>query len=290
MLKKRVIAFLPLKNGRVVQSFGFMRYLPIGDPKIVVEFLDAWGIDEIVLVDIEAGKENRCVDIDWVSKISSNVFVPITVGGGITSVHQIKQLLSAGADKILINHAAYQNRVLITEAAKIFGEQCIVASVDVVDSDDGHQVVFSAGKIESGLNPVPYSKTLVDAGAGEIILNSINRDGSMLGYDLALAKNVSDAVDVPVVICGGAGHPDHFVQALLIETLSGVAAGNFFHHTEHSVITLKKYLYDRFPNSIRLDTYAHYDGSSWGDTGRLRKKSETVLETLMFEYHPKETI
>src|SRR3989344_5985578 len=242
MLKKRITASLIVKGGRVVQSIGFDRYLPIGSVKICVEFLNAWGIDEIIILDIDATAEARKPDIDFITNISHDIFVPLAVGGCITGIDDIRHLIQHGADKVSINKAAFENPNIIKEAAQVFGAQCIVVSIDAKQKSDGsHEVFLDSGKTATGVDVIEFAKKVEKLGAGEILLNSIDRDGSKKGYDLQLVEKVASVVSLPVIALGGAGQPEHFFQVLQAGA-SAAAAGNFFHFTEHSPITLKSYL------------------------------------------------
>ena len=289
MLSKRIIASIILKDGIVVQSVGFKRYLPIGSPEIVVEFLNAWGADEIVVFDIDASRENRTPDLGLLSRIASKSMVPLTIGGGINSVGTIRQLIQKGADKVVINRAAIENPSLIKEACNIFGSQCIVVSIDAKETSAGHYEVFTdSGRVGTGKTPVEIARTCVEAGAGEILIRSIDRDGSKEGFDTNLIHSISEAVAVPVIAAGGCGHPQHIADAFREGYADAVAVGNFFHFTEHCVTTTKAFLKPHFP--IRLDTYATYEHAAFDAAGRLLKQDDALLEKLRFEYHSKEII
>lgn len=289
MLKNRVIGCLVVKAGVVVQSMDFRRYLPVGRPEIAVEFLNAWGIDEIVLVDIDATREGRGPDIGMVSRASKSGFVPLTVGGGIRTVDDIRDLIHAGADKVAINKAALATPDLVSRGAEVAGSQCIVVSIDARRTGGGWEVYADGGRTPTGWSPAEWAREVERLGAGEIFLTSIDRDGSFRGYDLDLARAVAGAVTIPVIVCGGAGHPRHFHEALRIEGVSAAAAGNIFHFTEHSVITTKAHL-RAAGMDVRLDTYPTYAHAAFGETGRIRKAPDEVLEELIFEFIPKEVI
>ncbi len=291
MLKKRIVATLIIKNVIVVQSIGFKNYLPIGDPRISVEFLSKWGIDEIVVLDIDATKENRKPNFNLITEISKKIFVPLTVGGGIKTLEDMRALIHCGADKISINKLALENPEIIREAASVFGNQCVVISLDVKLNKNGKYEIFSgSGKVATGFDPVSFVKKAEALGAGEIFLNSIDRDGSKLGYDLKLIKMVSEAVKIPVIASGGVGHPKHFLQGFTKCRVSACSAGNFFNFTEHSPIIVKSYLLQKGLD-IRLDTYANYNDINFDEkTGRIIKRSENHLDKLRFEYLSEEII
>ncbi|MDO8530050.1 MAG: imidazole glycerol phosphate synthase cyclase subunit [bacterium] len=291
MLKKRIVATLIIKNGMVVQSIGFRTYLPVGDPRVSVEFLSAFGIDEIIILDIDATRQNRKLNFALITEISKRIFVPLTVGGGIKTLEDMRKLLHCGADKIAINAAAIKNPHIIKEAALVFGNQCIVVSLDVKANKGGEYEIFSdSGNISTGLEPVSFARKVEQLGAGEILINSIDRDGSKSGYDVPLIKSITAAVKIPVIACGGVGLPNHFLEGFEKGEASASAAGNFFHFTEHSPILVKSYLAQKKVD-VRLDTYANYaDATLDKKTGRISKRPESYLDKLRFEYLPEEVI
>lgn len=289
MLSKRIIASLIVKDGIVVQSVGFRRYLPVGSPEVSVEFLNQWGADEIVVLDVGASRESRMPDLELLARLADKSMVPLTVGGGINSVEAIRELIRMGADKVVINRAAIEHPEFIREASRIFGNQCIVVSIDAKEAGEGRYEAFiDSGRVGTGKDPVEVAKSCAAQGAGEILIRSIDRDGSKKGFNTELIRSISEAVDIPVVAAGGCGHPQHVADAFQKGHADAVAVGNFFHFTEHSVTTLKAFLKPHFP--IRLDTYATYAHAACDDAGRLAKQDDTVLEKLRFEYHPKEVI
>lgn len=258
MLKKRLIPCIILKDGLLVQSIEFQRYLPIGKPKIAVEFFNAWDVDEIVILDISANSENRGPLFELIEHVSKICFVPLTVGGGIRTISDIRDILKVGADKVSINTEAIRRPVFITESADIFGSQCIVVSIDVKINSEGNYEVFShCGKEPTGLHPIKWAQRAEEFGAGEIFLNSIDRDGTKKGYDLELIKMVSDAVRIPVIACGGVGKMDDFVEGITKGNASAVSAANIFQYYEHSTILAKAQL-KKAGIDIRLSTEATY--------------------------------
>lgn len=289
MLKRRLTAILIVKDGIVVQSVGFAKYLPVGNPMIAAESLNRWGIDEIVLLDMSATPAGNGPDYELIKKVSKKCFVPLTVGGGVSSIDEMRKLTHYGADKAAINTAALEDPSIIEECAKVFGQQCVVVSMDVKGSNGKYEVFADSGKRATGKTPVEWAKEAESRGAGEILLNSIDRDGAKKGYDIALAGLVADAVTIPVIACGGAGHPEHFLELAVRTGASALAAGNFFNFTEHSPITVKSYLV-KAGVDVRLDTYAHYRDSQLDAAGRVAKREELYLEKLKFEYHPEEVI
>lgn len=289
MLKIRIVAVLIVKGGIVVQSIGFERYLPVGSPAIAIEYLNSWGIDEIVILDIDATPEARRPEFDHVSEYSKYCHVPLTVGGGIKDVDDIKRAMSVGADKIAINTAAFKNPKLISESAKLFGSQCIVVSIDARRlSESKYETYVNSGTVATGYTPAEFAKKAEECGAGEILLTSIDRDGSKTGYDLELIRQVVNAVNIPVIACGGVNCPQDFQDVTDLD-VSALAAANFFHYSEHSVIAIKSYLKASNVN-VRLDSYVTYNEFSFDSLGRLRKKDDCLLEKLHVEYTPEEVI
>lgn len=290
MLKNRLIACLIINNGIVVQSVGFKKYLPVGSPAIAVEFLNSWGVDEIVILDIDKSRLEERPDFELIKTVSGKCFVPLTVGGGIKSCDDIRKLLHSGADKVSLNTTAIQNPDLIKEASDIFGDQCIVISIDVKKNSDGTYHIFNRNITDTeSLSLVEFVQTAEKLGAGEILLTSVDQDGKGDGYDTDLIQKVSGQVNLPVIACGGVGSPEHFFQGISQGHASAVAAGNYFHFTEHSVIKAKAYLKQK-EAEIRLDTYASYLNASIDKQGRLLKKPDHELETLRFIHHPEEII
>jgi imidazole glycerol-phosphate synthase subunit HisF len=289
MLKKRLICCLVLQDQLLVQSFGFNRYLPIGQAKIAVEFMTNWDIDEIVMIDMTATRDGRKPNLDLIESVSRNCFVPLTVGGGIDRLRDIENIIRGGADKVSINSAAFTKPELITPGANFFGSQCIVVSMDAKRMPDGKYQIFSnSGTRPMGVDPVTWAKTVESLGAGEIFLNSIDRDGSRLGYDVELIQQVSSAVKIPVIACGGVGVMKHFVDGIH-GGASAVAAGNIFQHLEHSTIIAKSFI-QKAKVDIRLSTLAQYTDFLFDDAGRILKKSDSDLDELWLERTTMEAI
>lgn len=286
MLKKRVIGVVLVKDGVAVQSIGFRRYLPIGKPHVAIEYLDRWGIDEIVVLHVHAAGP---ADAQTVAGYARRCRVPLAVGGGIRDAGAVKRVIQAGADKAVLNTAAITHPGLITEAASLFGEQCVVVSIDAKRRSGGmHEAFVECGRRGTGLSPAELAARAASLGAGEILANSIDRDGIKQGYDLELLRAVAAAVSIPVIACGGAGHPEHMRAALACGT-AAVAAGNFFHFVEHSVILVKRQL-AQAGEPVRIDSYANYEGRAFSDDGRLAKQSDAALDALRFRYVPEEVI
>jgi cyclase len=280
---------LIIKQGIVVQSIKFRQYLPVGVPTIAVEYLNRWGIDEIVLLDIDATPQKRRPRYEKVVEYSKYCQVPLGVGGGITEISDIENLIRSGADKVVINTGALENPDLINQGARLFGNQSIVVAIDVRQCNQERYEVFThSGTRPTGTDPFEWAKIAEDRGAGEIFLNSIDRDGSKKGYDLELIENMVAAVSIPVIVCGGVNHPRHFLEAMNFN-VSALAAANFYHYSEHSAIATKSFLKQAGLDS-RLDTYAMYDGCNFDEAGRVAKIEDGVLEKLRFESIPEEVI
>jgi cyclase len=290
MLKKRIIANLIINNGQVVQSIGFKKYLPIGKPEISVEFLNKWGIDEIIISDITATKYNTEINFQTYKNISLKSNVPLTIGGGIKTIDQIRKLLSYGADKIFINSYALLNPDFILNAAHIFGNQCIIVAIDVYKDEDGKYKIYNYLKKDFyKIDLFNWIDQLVSLGAGEILINYVNNDGKYNGFDVRLAEIISNQVNVPIIICGGAGTPSHFYEVLSKTNVAAAAAGNYFHFTENSVSTTKAYLLKKNCN-IRLETFASYNNNIVDEFNRLGKFDDNYLENLLYTIIPEEKI
>lgn len=281
MLKRRIIAVVVVRDGIAVQSIGFRRYLPLGRPEIAVEFLDRWGVDEIVLADISASRAGRGPDNEMVQRVARTCHVPLTVAGGINSTEHIACLLSNGADKVAINQAARTAPKLITQAAHLFGNQCIVASIDAAPDGDGvHRVHDYITETLVHDTPAQLAHRMQVAGAGEILLNSVNRDGSYCGFDVDLIRSVIDMVTIPVIAVGGAGSLMHFSEAFAVTGVSALAAGNIFHFWEHSVAVLKSSIDPAIP--IRSETAFSYVDACTDPYGRLLKKPDETLQKMLY--------
>jgi cyclase len=279
MLKKRLIACLLLRDDLIVQSFGFNRYLPLGKPRFSLEFLVKWDVDEIVLLDITASAQGRGPNEEVLEMLSEHCYVPLTVGGGIRSVDDVRRVIRAGADKVCINTHAFNRPQLITDIADNFGSQCAVVSMDCLREADGsYQVYVEGGKKATGLTPLAWAQRSAALGAGEILVNSIDRDGSRLGYDIALIASIAQAVNIPVIALGGAGKMEHFVEGIEAG-VSAVAAANIFQHTEHSTILAKAHLL-KGGVDVRLDSLATYEDRRFDENGRLIMLSAERLMDL----------
>ena len=246
MHTKRIIPCLDVKNGRVVKGTNFVSLRDAGDPVELAAFYDREMADELVFLDITASSDGRNTMVDVVRRTASQVFIPFTVGGGIRSVEDIRTMLHAGADKVSLNTAAVKNPALLADGAKSFGRQCIVLAVDAKRSGPGRwEVYINGGRTSTGLDVLEWIKQGVDLGAGEILLTSMDCDGTKDGYDNALNRAVSEMVEVPVIASGGAGTLEHFAEALTQGKADAVLAASVFHYGEFSIRQTKEYLRDK---------------------------------------------
>ena len=243
MYAKRVIPCLDVKNGRVVKGVSFVNLRDAGDPVECAVAYDKKGADELVLLDITATHEGRGTMVDIVTRVAKSIFIPFTVGGGIRTTDDFKELLRAGADKISVNSAAVRNPDLINEAAQKFGSQCVVCAIDAKRrAEGGWEVYLNGGRLPTGIDAVEWAKEAVSRGAGEILLTSMDCDGQKTGYDIELTKAVSEVVGVPLIASGGAGTLEHFYDALTVGKADAVLAASLFHFNEIPIADLKAYL------------------------------------------------
>ena len=244
MLTKRIIPCLDVNAGRVVKGVNFVKLMDAGDPVEIAKIYDAEGADELVFLDITASSDKRDTVVDMVERVGDQVFIPFTVGGGIRTVADMQKILRAGADKVSVNSAAIDNPDLIREGAEKFGSQCIVLAIDAKKRSDGDgwTVYKHGGRIDTGLDAVEWAKRGVSLGAGEILLTSMDGDGTKAGYDLALTRAISDAVGVPVIASGGAGTLEHFREALDEGGADAALAASLFHYKIMTIREVKEYL------------------------------------------------
>ena len=246
MFTKRIIPCLDVNRGRVVKGVNFVDLKDAGDPVEIARAYDAAGADELVFLDITASCENRDTVTDMVRAVASSVFIPFTVGGGIRSVDDFKKLLREGADKISVNSAAIDRPQLITEAAEKFGSQCVVVAIDARRRDDGGWNIYKhGGRLDTGIDAVWWAKKVEALGAGEILLTSMDCDGTKAGYDLELTQTVADAVNIPVIASGGAGTLEHFYEAFTKGKADAVLAASLFHYKELEIGQVKDYLAEK---------------------------------------------
>ena len=243
MLKKRIIPCLDIKNGRVVKGINFADLIDAGDPAEHAKLYNDNGADEICFLDITATNQNRNIILETVKKTAEKCIIPLTVGGGVRNLEDIRNLLNSGADKVSINTAAVNNRDLITKSAEQFGAQCVVVAIDVKKNKNGKWEIFTnAGKKATNIDVMEYVKEIEKLGAGEILLTSMDRDGTKEGYDLELIKSVSEKVCIPIIASGGAGNLKHLYEGFKIGNASAVLAASIFHFGNYSIIEAKQYL------------------------------------------------
>ena len=247
MLAKRIIPCLDVKDGRVVKGINFVNLRDAGDPVEVAAAYDKAGADEVVFLDITASSDHRATVVDMVRKVAEKVFIPFTVGGGIRTVEDFKVLLREGADKISINSSAINTPELIGNAADKFGSQCVVVAIDARRREDGSgwNVYKNGGRIDTGLDAVEWAMKANRLGAGEILLTSMDCDGTKAGYDIELTRQIADNVSIPVIASGGAGTKEHFYEALTEGYADAALAASLFHYKELEIMDLKNYLADR---------------------------------------------
>lgn len=245
MYTKRIIPCLDVNDGRVVKGVNFVNLRDAGDPVSVAAAYDKAGADELVFLDITASSDNRHTVTDMVRAVAETIFIPFTVGGGIRTVDDFKRLLREGADKISVNSAAIMNPTLISEAADKFGSQCVVVAIDAKRrSDGGWNIYKNGGRVDMGIDAVEWAIKAASLGAGEILLTSMDADGTKAGFDCELTKAVSENVDIPVIASGGAGSREHFKEVLTDGCADAALAASLFHYKELEISDLKDYLHD----------------------------------------------
>lgn len=243
MFTKRIIPCLDVNKGRVVKGVNFVNLKDAGDPVEIAKAYDREGADELVFLDITASSEARDTVVDMVRAVAANVFIPFTVGGGIRTVEDFKKLLREGADKISVNSAAIDRPELISEAADKFGSQCVVVAIDAKRRPDGGWNIYKhGGRLDTGIDAISWAKRVEKLGAGEILLTSMDCDGTKAGYDIELTKTVADAVSIPVIASGGAGSMEHFYEALTKGGADAALAASLFHYKELEIRQVKEYL------------------------------------------------
>lgn len=247
MLTKRIIPCLDVHGGRVVKGVNFINIRDAGDPVEVAALYDKAGADELTFLDITASAHARSIMLDVVRRVAEQVFIPFTVGGGIRSVEDFREILKAGADKISVNSAALKRPALISEAASRFGSQCVVVAIDAKRRQDGTgwEVYLNGGRVNTGRDAVEWAVEAGEQGAGEILLTSMDCDGTKNGYDIELTRRISDSVKIPVIASGGAGTMEHFYEALTAGRADAALAASLFHYREMEIMDLKRYLKSR---------------------------------------------
>ena len=241
-LAKRIIPCLDVTNGRVVKGVKFVSLRDAGDPIEIARRYDDQGADELTFLDITASSDDRDLILHIIEEVAAQVFIPLTVGGGVRKVEDVRRLLNAGADKVSINTSAIQNPQLVADAAGRYGSQCIVVAIDAKRAGQGWEVFTHGGRRPTGLDAIEWARKMQSLGAGEILLTSMDRDGTRDGFDLALTRAVSDAVDVPVIASGGVGNLQHLVEGIEEGHADAVLAASIFHYGEYTVRQAKEYM------------------------------------------------
>ncbi len=242
MLKNRIIPCLDVKNGRVVKGINFVDLKDAGDPVEQAKIYSDGGADEICFLDITASNENRDTIYDVVERTSKQCFVPLTVGGGVRGVDDINKLLNCGADKVSINTAAVQNPEMIIESSKKFGSQCIVVAIDAKKKEDKWEIFTHGGRTKTGIDAINFAKKMEDSGAGELLITSMDRDGTQKGYDIKLISEIEKNVNIPIIASGGVGNLEHLLEGIKYGKASAVLAASTFHYGTFSIKEAKQYL------------------------------------------------
>ena len=242
MLKNRIIPCLDVKNGRVVKGINFVGLKDAGDPVEQAKIYSDGGADEICFLDITASNENRDTIFDVVRETSKKCFVPLTVGGGVRSVEDINKLLNCGADKVSINTAAVQNPDVVEQSSKKFGSQCIVVAIDAKKNNDRWEIYTHGGRNSTGIDAIEFALNMEKRGAGELLITSMDRDGTQIGYDINLMSMISSRVNIPIIASGGVGELEHLVDGIKLGKASAVLAASIFHYGKYSIKEAKEYL------------------------------------------------
>ncbi len=242
MLKNRIIPCLDVKNGRVVKGINFVDLKDAGDPVEQAKIYSDGGADEICFLDITASNENRDIIYNVVKDTSKKCFVPLTVGGGVRSVNDISKLLNCGADKVSINTAAVQNSEVVKDSSKKFGSQCIVVAIDVKKNGEKWEIFTHGGRNNTRIDAIEFAKKMEESGAGELLVTSMDRDGTQVGFDIDLTSKISSKVNIPVIASGGVGNLDHLADGIKLGNASAVLAASIFHYGKYSIKEAKEYL------------------------------------------------
>ena len=241
---KRIIPCLDVNDGRVVKGINFVELKDAGDPVEIARSYNEQGADELTFLDITASSDNRGLLFDIIEKVANQIFIPLTVGGGVRNCDDIRNLLNVGADKVGINTSAILNPNFVSESSSRFGSQAIVVAIDAKKIDDHYEVFTHGGRNATGINAIEWAKKMADFGAGELLITSMDRDGTKKGFDNNLMKSISDAVDIPIIASGGAGSLRHLVEGIKEGEADAVLAASIFHYGEYSIKEAKKYMYE----------------------------------------------
>jgi cyclase len=286
MLTRRLIPVVLFREGLVVQSQNFSEYLPIGRPEIAVKYLTDWGADEILLIDIDASKSGKSPNFSLIEACANSSNIPLTVGGGISSAQDARRIFDSGADKISINAAASNN--LFSEVSVVFGAQAVVLAIDTKVVNGAHKVFDYRLNLVRELSVLDFVTSFNDSLYGEIMIQSVDRDGSKTGYELSLYRKVADKIDKPIIALGGYGSPADLETLFGDTSVSAAAIGNSLHHYEHALIAIKSKL-DKSLN-VRNETEANYRAMQFDSNSRIRKLSEVYLKELLYKRISQEVI
>ena len=245
MLKNRIIPCLDVKNGRIVKGINFVDLKDAGDPVEQAKIYSKSGADEICFLDITASNENREIIFDVIKRTSENCFVPLTVGGGVKNLEDINRLLASGADKVSINTAAVNNKNFITESSKNFGSQCIVVAIDAKQKNNKWEIFTHGGRINTGIDAIDFARKMEDSGAGELLITSMDKDGTQTGYDIGLISEIEKNVNIPIIASGGVGNLDHLAEGIKKGGASAVLAASIFHYGIFSIREAKEYFLEK---------------------------------------------
>lgn len=286
MLKRRLVGVILVRHGVCVQSVGFGRYLPVGSPVIAAETLNRWSVDEIVIIDISAPATGDRLSADLIRQLSTKIQVPLAVGGGLRSLEDAHIAITSGADRVIFNSALVHAPQVITAVVERFGKQATIVAIDARAQREGRwRGYVDGGLTDTGLDAFELARRAEHLGAGEILIQSVDRDGSKAGYDVPLVETVAAAVSLPVIALGGVGRPEHLLTLRHVAGVEALAVGNYLHFTEHSALVARAFLLQHgLP--LRDDSYASYNEFSFDADGRIAKKRDADLEEMMFvRYH-----
>lgn len=283
MNKLRLIGIVNILDNIAVQSIGFKKYLPIGNPSIYIDFLNQWGIDEIAIVDIKGSEKKKFNLSNIISNYIKNCFVPISAGGGIKKFEDVKNLINNGADKVIFNSTSYSNFNLLSSTAKTYGSQAVILSLDVKIINSKLILFSNSGTKKQKISIDEMIKIANNSGVGEIFLNSIDNDGKMIGFNKKVFEKVSPLTNLPITLIGGMGKPSHILD-LKNYSLSGIGIGNYFNYSERSVVNLKKYLLKNNFKSVRKTFYT-YNTEVFDEFEKIGKKKDKYLEKGYFVPH-----
>ena len=286
MLKKRLIASLIIKEGLLVQSYNFDKHLPIGDPKYTIELISKWDVDEIILLDIDCSPQNKSFDLKKLAEYAKFTSIPLTVGGGIKNLKDVRNIISAGADKVCLNSIVFENLEFINEVSNSFGSQCVVICLDIKRYKGKYRIFTNRGNKLTNFDLIKFIKLISEKGAGEVLLNFIDRDGQKTGFDIKFLKEICKKSDIPVIAMGGAGKYSDFVNPFLKTDVSALAAANIFHFTEHSTILAKAHMY-RNGIDVRLNIDASYKFRDFDSIGRILSLNADKLSNVQLKSYLK---